>query len=81
MCATRILRHRLVIIKKFGFLQGFTGGRDRRGCVLGMEHLLIVGSKKVGFLQGFAGGGETEEGVCFQWVLKVVGATIDGFLR
>jgi len=42
--------------KKVGFLQGFTGGRDRRGCVLGMEHLLIVGSKKVGFLQGFTGG-------------------------
>ena len=43
-------------IKKVGFLQGFTGGRDGRGCVLGMEHLVIVGSKKVGFLQGFTGG-------------------------
>ena len=44
-------------IKKVGFLQGFTGGRDRRGCVLGMERLVIVGTiKKVGFLQGFTGG-------------------------
>ena len=66
MCATRILRHRLVIIKKFGFLQGFTGGRDRRGCVLGMERLVIVGTiKKLDFCKA-SPGEETEKGVCFE---------------
>ena len=27
----RILRHRLVVIKKFGFLQSFTGGVAEKG--------------------------------------------------
>ena len=52
--------------KKVGFLQGFTGGRDRRGCVLGMERLVIVGTiKKLDFCKA-SPGEETEKGVCFE---------------
>ena len=46
----RILRHRFVVIKKFGFLQGFTGGWQKRVCVLN-EMLKIVSATVYGFLR------------------------------
>ena len=39
----RILRHRFVVIKKFGFLQGFTGGWQKRVCAFnGFLKLLML---------------------------------------
>ena len=54
MSATRILRHRLVVIKKFGFFQSFAGGRENRECVLSMG-LKVVGATIDGFLRPVRG--------------------------
>ena len=82
MCATRILRHRLVVIKKFWISAKLHRREEKTESVCDEDSPSSFSSyKKVWIFPKFRRRDETTGSVCFQWVLKVVGATIDGFLR